>query len=234
MLDHRLAPGQLGRDQPVIGAEHHHRFGRPVPLEVGQHAGHALGRDGAVRQAELEEPSGKLLGVFGGGGHDQAPVSSRTAESLKRVRSASESSFSSTRRVTTTRRAISPRASASIFFFSSSIACWALAMRSLARSEAAFCSRSANSLAALRASSISLVASTWACLITAALSCWACSSLAFISSAYFRPESIFFWRSSSVAMTGLKAKRQRMKATMLKLIIWAMRPDQLTPRPFSS
>jgi hypothetical protein len=67
-------------------------------------------------------------------------------------------------------------------------------------------------------------------LALATLSCWTASSLAFISSAYWRPDAIFCWRSSSVASTGLNANFQRMKATIRKLSICARMNGQLMPK----
>src|ERR1022692_2185315 len=62
----------------------------------------------------------------------------------------------------TTRRAISDRASASIFFFSSSMACWAFTRISPALAAPSCVCLSRNSFADLRASSMILVASSCA------------------------------------------------------------------------
>jgi hypothetical protein len=67
-------------------------------------------------------------------------------------------------------------------------------------------------------------------LALAMLACWIASSLAFMSSVYCRPAAIFFWRSSSVASTGLNANLQRTNATTRKLTIWARMNGTLMPK----
>ena len=72
MLDDRLAAGHLGGDQPAVGFEHRGRLGRPVLLDVGQHAGDALGGELAIDEAQLEKLPGELLDVLVAGGHGAA------------------------------------------------------------------------------------------------------------------------------------------------------------------
>ncbi len=56
------------------------------------------------------------------------------------------------------------------------------------------------------------------------------ASLAFISSAYFSPDSIVCWRSSIVASTGLNPNRQSTNATTAKLTTCARIAGKLTPK----
>jgi hypothetical protein len=74
MLDDGLAARDLGGDEPVVSAEHGGRVRRAGLLDVLEHTGDAIGGQGAVDQAQLEELPGELDDLFFAGGHGTARV----------------------------------------------------------------------------------------------------------------------------------------------------------------
>ena len=85
VLDAGVAAGELGRDVALVGAEDEERTGRAMLLEVGEDAGHLLGSDLAIDQAQPEKLTGELLRLLVVGGHvgsGQMTVSSLAAASL--------------------------------------------------------------------------------------------------------------------------------------------------------
>ena len=61
MLDNRLALGELGGDEPVIGLEHHDRIGRLVLFNIFNDTRDAISRDrerfGAWMYEHVLEPA---------------------------------------------------------------------------------------------------------------------------------------------------------------------------------